>query len=82
MILVEVEVPSLGRDYQFSLDENSKVDSLLEEILEMISQKEHCDICGDKEGLCLCSKNAGKILSRAGSLAEQGIAGADHLILL
>ena len=82
MILVEIEVPSLGRDYQFSLDESSRVDLLLEEITEMICQKEHCTVQGSKEGLCLCSKNTGKILGRTGTLAEQGISGADRLILL
>ncbi|HIT66477.1 MAG TPA: hypothetical protein IAB61_04435 [Candidatus Merdisoma merdipullorum] len=82
MILVDVEAPSLGRDYQFSLDENSPVELLLDEIVEMISQKEHCEIPEDKEQLCLCSRNRGKILSRKKTLAEQGVTGADWLILL
>ena len=82
MILVDVEAPSLGRDYQFSLDENSPVEQLLDEIVEMIAKKERCEIPQEKGQLCLCTKNGERILSRTGTLAGQGVTGADRLILL
>ena len=41
MILVDVEAPSLGRDYQFSLDENSPVELLLDEGQELHLQVEY-----------------------------------------
>ena len=42
MILVEVMVPSLGRRYDFELEESVTVDLLIREMVTVICQKEHC----------------------------------------
>ena len=42
MIIVDVIVPSIGRKYNFSLDEETSVALLTEEIAEAICQKENC----------------------------------------
>ncbi len=42
MILVDLEAASMGRTYNFQLDEQVKIATLMEEITEMICQKEHC----------------------------------------
>ena len=39
MILVDVFVPSMNNNYEFQLDENTKLDVLIEEITEIICQK-------------------------------------------
>ncbi|URW86931.1 hypothetical protein M5E86_05060 [Blautia wexlerae] len=49
MIIVDVIVPSIGRKYNFSLDEEMSVALLTEEIAEAICQKENCILDGEKE---------------------------------
>ena len=51
MIIVDVIVPSIGRKYNFSLDEETSVALLTEEIAEAICQKENCILDGEKEKL-------------------------------
>ena len=51
MILVDIKVPGVEQTYDFSLDENAPIALVMEEIVEMIGQKEHCSIAGNKEEL-------------------------------
>ena len=41
MILTDVYVPSVDKIYDFQLNEKVPVSTVIEEITEMISQKEH-----------------------------------------
>ena len=41
MILVDVHVPSVESTYDFQLDEDVRIDLLIEEIGEMICRREH-----------------------------------------
>lgn len=59
MILVDVEVPMMGKSYDCLLDENSKVKSTIESLCEMICQKEQCDFQGNREELTLWKKKEG-----------------------
>ena len=49
MVIIDVVVPSIGRKYNFSLDEEISVALLTEEIAEAICQKENCILDGEKE---------------------------------
>lgn len=82
MIMVNVSVPSIGRQYHFSLDEQAPVSMLIAEISEVICQKESCFLEGDIDKLHLCSKNRKKILSPEESLARYGIVNGDSLMLV
>jgi len=82
MIIVDVEVPSLGRKYQFSLEEQVMVDTLIAELAEVICQKEQCVLKGEMGDLCLCSGEQKRILDRHATLMQQGIVNADWLILV
>lgn len=82
MILVQIEVPSLDRQYQFNLDESVRVETIIAEVVEVISQREQCRLTGEVSGLSLCSKEREIILDRGKSLFDQGIKKADTLILL
>lgn len=82
MIIVDVEVPSLGRKYQFRLEERVTVDTLIAELAEVICQKEQCELKGEAAELCLCSRERKRILERSATLAQQGIKGADCLLLV
>lgn len=82
MILVDVEVPSVGRKYQFNLDEQSGVETLITEMAEVICQKEQCRLLGNIAELSLCAGSRKKILDKGKSLSEQGVENADWLILI
>lgn len=82
MILVDLEVPSMGRIYNFKLDEQVIIAVLLEEIVEMIRQKERCELVGDMERICLCCVDDKRILSREGTLEQYGVINGKRLMLL
>ncbi len=82
MIIVDIEVPSTGRKYQFNVDEQVPVETLIAELAEVICQKEQCIFKGDLSELCLCSGEGRKILSSKETLARQGIRNADWLLLV
>ena len=46
MILVDIYVPGANQTYDFNLDENAKIELLLEEIAGMICQKEQSTLEG------------------------------------
>lgn len=82
MILVDIYVPSIGNTYDFQLDEEVPVGNVIEEISEMIGQKEHCQIVGDMTKLMLCTAKDKQILYRDYTLAECHIVTGDSLILV
>lgn len=82
MILVDIYVPALGNVYDFQLDEDEKVNIIVEEIGELIGQKEHCQIVGDISELMLCSRDNRIILSPNSTLSELGIHNGNSLILV
>lgn len=82
MILVDVKVPSLGRTYDFSLDEQAAVSVLIPEMVEMICQKERCGLEGQRNRLNLCCMDTGQILPPDTSLKEQNIVNGKLLMLV
>lgn len=82
MIMVDVEVPSIGRQYNFSLEEHTVIKTLIIEMTEIISQKESCRLLGKVEDFVLCSQNLEEILSVESSLCDYGIKNGSRLILV
>ena len=82
MILVDIVVPSVEQTYDFSVDENAQIALVIEEIAEMICQKEHCTIRGNKEELILCRYEGQTVLNKNNTLRECGIATGTRLLLL
>lgn len=82
MILVDIYVPAVGNLYDFQLDEEEKTGTIIEEVAELIGQKEHCQIVGNIHDLMLCVKNRNEILPKGLTLAEAGIQNGNSLILL
>jgi len=82
MILVDVYVPSVDNTYDFQLDEEAVINTLVEEIGELIGQKEHCQITGNMENLMLCSRVEKKILPKNMTLKACGIQTGHSLILV
>ncbi len=82
MILVDVYVPAVGNVYDFQLDEEEKISAIIEEIGELIGQKEHCKIVGRIEDLMLCTREDKRILRKNLSLAAEGIHNGNSLIMV
>lgn len=82
MILVDIYVPAVGNTYDFQLEEEEKVSTLIEEIGELIGQKEHSQIVGDINGFMLCFCKGEKILPKNMTLAASGVQNGDSLILV
>ncbi len=82
MILVDIYVPSVDNTYDFQLDENAYIYAIIEEIGELIGQKERSQIVGNIENLILCVKKDRKILPKDSTLAACGIQTGNSLILV
>ena len=82
MVIVDVRVPALEKTYNLSLEEKAKVGDLIEEILELILQKEHVGFRGDINSLVLASIDEGVQMRRDRTLADYGIHGGAELILV
>ncbi len=82
MILVDVYVPSLDKTYDFNLDENAAVKIVIDEIAEMIGQKEHTALAGNVADLFLCDCIAGRPLSMNDSLRAAGMRNGSRLLLV
>ena len=82
MIMVDVYVPSVDREYDFEIDENAPVSLVLEEISAMVCQKEQCVLTGDARELILCDRATQRILTPGYSLKECHIGVGAKLILV
>ncbi|MDD3253294.1 MAG: EsaB/YukD family protein [Lachnospiraceae bacterium] len=82
MILVDIYVPGVNQTYDFSLDENTKISFLLEEVSGMICQKEQCSLTGNVKELLLVSRGKKKILNSDLTLADYGITQGEQLMLV
>lgn len=82
MIIVNVGVPALEKVYNFSLEEKAKVRDLIEEIAELISQKERIPFTDSLDRMTLCIVETEEQCSRDACLADYGISGGTELILV
>ncbi|MDD6492938.1 MAG: EsaB/YukD family protein [Firmicutes bacterium] len=81
MILIDVQIPVLDRIYDFELDEDSMAGVLMEEIIALISKKEHLTVNEGKE-MYLYSLGQENVLKNDRTLRQQGICDGDRLILI
>ena len=82
MIIVNIKVPALEKEYNFSVDENAPVSELIEEVVELIAQKEGVQFGGNRNEVVLCSREPGFQCARESSLNDYGIYGGGELILV
>ena len=82
MILVDIYVPSTDQEYDFQLDQNATISAVIDELVELISQKERCTLMGPVTRLSLCSREQQKILPNDCTLAECNIRTGSQLILV
>ncbi|MDO4623186.1 MAG: glutamyl-tRNA amidotransferase [Eubacteriales bacterium] len=81
MILVDIEVPSLDSIYNFNLDENAAISSIIEEVVSVIAQMWQQENI-QAGGFLLSEPSKGSILDPDASLAEYGIAAGAKLLLV
>ena len=80
MIMVDIEVPVLGQVYDFELNEEKETKKLLEEIVEIIAEKEKKKVYKESEML-LYAYQSECILNAELTLKEQGIGNGVRLVL-
>lgn len=82
MITVDIYVPSVNRVYDFQLDENTQIGNVIDEVSELIEQKEHCTIAGNRAELVLCLKKDSMLLPVGMTLGECGVRTGNSMILV
>lgn len=82
MILTDIYIPSLGERMDFRLDEEAKIGSLVEEMAEMIAQREQWEMGEWAKGLQLFSMELERPLNREGTLGGYGVKDGSPLILI
>lgn len=82
MILVDVFVPSVNKVYDFQLSETAPIYTVIEEISEMIGQKERAAIVGDPKELLLCDRKTHRVLEKNKTLSECNIITGHSLIFI
>lgn len=82
MILVDIYVPSIDKEYDFQLNETAHIYTIIEEIVEMIGQKEQTQLCGNVADMMLCVKGSQRVLQKKQTLAETGVGTGESLILI
>ena len=82
MIIVNVSVPAIEKVYNFSLEEKAKISDLIEELVELIAQKERLTFMGSLDELALCSVDSGILCGSDHTLSEYGVEGGTELILV
>ena len=82
MIVVNIRVPALEKVYNFSVEEKAKIDDLIEEIVELVKQKEGVQFHGALDQLALCSVEKGLQCNKECILTDYGICDGDELILV
>lgn len=81
MIIVEIEVPIMGKRYDFQIDENVPLHEVKKEIVEMICRKEQCPLRGDINRL-LIWQHGGQELRQEYSARENGLRTGSQMILI
>ena len=82
MIIVDIYVPVLNKEYDFSINEKLLVSLLLEEVSEMIAQKESCLTIEKPEGFVLCRADTKAIMDVNRTVEAYGIGNGGKLILV
>lgn len=82
MIIINVHYMALNQNYDFRVDEDTPIRIITEEMVSMISQREHMQFEGNSELLLLSNLNTRIIFSPLSSLSENGVRSGDTLILV
>ena len=79
---VDVILPAVGHTYEFELNDDKMIGAVIEEIVEMVSQKEHCAFEAKASELILLHRESKRILNSYQTLEQSGVSNSDTLILV
>lgn len=82
MLRVEVYVPSIGKNYEFSVHEHVSIAIVAREIVSMISIQEQKQWMGEEEDLYLCNASDGTLLPKGKTLHQCNVRTGNQLILV
>lgn len=82
MILVDVFVPSVDKMYNFNLNENVAINTVILEISEMIEQKERTTLIGNKDELNLYKVKEAFLLPKGNTLSDCYVTSGSCLMLI
>ena len=82
MILLELYFQELNQAYDVQLDENLQVENLIEDLVELISQKEHMATSKNPGFFLLYDDATKRVVHPKTTLSENGIRSGQRLILL
>ena len=82
MILVDVYVPLMEKTYDFRVDDTARISDLIDELCEMICQKERWPKLDSTRRMILCDFDSSQIFPGEATLAGMGITGGHRLMLL
>ena len=81
MIFVDVYVPAIDEKYDFELDEEEKVDTLVREVVSLIEHKEKLN-WKQKKNRFFYDLERECLLKQEDSVIQQGVKSGDRLILI
>ena len=81
MIIINVEIPIMGKVYDFQIDENVPLYEAQEEIAEMICRRQQCRMNGQEHRLILWDKKRNLMLRREGTALENGLETGSELLM-
>jgi hypothetical protein len=82
MITVDIYVPIMNEVYDFSINEKLPISLLVEEISEMIAQKEGCLTVENPESFILCRADTKSIMDCEKTVEMYGVGNGSKLILV
>ncbi|MBQ7203379.1 MAG: hypothetical protein IJS03_05095 [Eubacterium sp.] len=82
MIIVDIYVPVVNKVYDFSINEKLPVSVIVEELSEMIAQKEGCMTIEHPENFVLCRADTKSIMNADLTVESYGIGNGAKLILV
>ena len=82
MLHAEVFVPTLQKEYEFSLNEHIRVSALIDEITSVISMKEQKKWENGGQNMILCDTIRAGILPADKTLHQCGVRSGSRLVLL
>ena len=82
MIIVDIYVPVVNKVYDFSINEKLPVSVIVEELSEVIAQKEGCMTIEHPENFVLCHADTKSIMNADLTVESYGIGNGAKLILV
>ncbi len=82
MITVEIEIPMMGKLYDFRIDEEVPLYEVKTEVTEMICQKEQCAVQGDVERLLMWNAQNHTQLMQDQNAQENGLKTGSRILLV